>query len=145
MRLAFAKTIHTFQGQNAGPVGPGQTPKAIQKLVCDPGTRRFEGKCVGLFYTLLSRVTTLGSPDDKMSSAIYFTGTNMNTERVLNITQNEKGQLYAMAKRRQLYVKYLQEHEHNANMNTNDQHEILEWTKTRMTLSNIHYSQTLEI
>src|SRR5687768_2968326 len=26
LRLAFAQTIHTFQGQNAGPVEPGQTP-----------------------------------------------------------------------------------------------------------------------
>ena len=39
LRLAFAQTIHTFQGQNAGPVGIGQAPNAIQKLVCDPGTR----------------------------------------------------------------------------------------------------------
>ena len=83
LRLAFSQTIHTFQGQNAGPVGIGQTPNAIQKLVCDPGTRKFEGICVGLFYTLLSRVTTLGNPLDIMSSAIYFTGRNMNTDRVL--------------------------------------------------------------
>ena len=27
LRLAFAQTIHTFQGQNAGPVGLGQAPK----------------------------------------------------------------------------------------------------------------------
>ena len=39
LRLAFARTIHTFQGQNAGPVGIGQTPNVIQKLVCDPGTK----------------------------------------------------------------------------------------------------------
>jgi len=136
LRLAFAQTIHTFQGQNAGPVGLGQTPNAIQKLVCDPGTRKFEGNCIGLFYTLLSRVTTLGDPVDKFSSAIYFTGTNMNTQRVLNITRNEKGQMYAMTQRRQLYVKYLQQHEHNTNMSTNDQNEILEWTKTKMISSN---------
>ena len=74
LRLAFAQTIHTFQGQNAGPVEIEQTPNAIQTLVCEPGTRRFEGNCVGLFYTILSRVSTLGNPDDKFSSAIYFTG-----------------------------------------------------------------------
>src|SRR5688500_16840643 len=84
LRLAFAQTIHTFQGQNAGPVEPGQTPNAVQKLLCDPGTRRFEGNCVGLFYTLLSRVTTFGSENDTFFSAIYFTGANMDMERVLN-------------------------------------------------------------
>jgi hypothetical protein len=133
LQLAFAQTIHTFQGQNARPVGIGQTPNAIQKLVCDPGTRRFEGNCVGLYYTLLSRITTFGDPGDKLSSAIYFTGCNMNTDRVLNITKNEKGQMYAMAQRRQLYVEYLLQHEHNGKMSAHDQSEILKWAKTKMT------------
>ena len=38
----------------------------------------------------------------------------MNTESVLSITLNEKGQMYAMAQRRQLYVAYLQQHEHDS-------------------------------
>ena len=45
----------------------------------------------------------------------------MNTKRVLNITQNEKGHKYAMAQRREQYVNYLQQNEHNGNMSTNDQ------------------------
>ena len=132
LRLAFAQAIHTFQGQNAGPVEIGQAPNAIQKLVCEPGTRRFEGNCVGLFYTILSRVTTFGNPLDKFSSAIYFTGTNMNTERVLDITQNEKGQLYAMAGGRKLYVTNLHQHKHDSKMSANGQIRILEWTKIMM-------------
>ena len=135
LRLAFAQTVHTFQGQNAGPVEIGQAPNVIQKLVCDPGTRRFEGNCVGLFYTILSRVTTFGNPLDKFSSAIYFTGTNMNTERVLNITWNEKGHMYAMAQKRKQYINYLNQHEHDSKMEKNDQIKILEWTKTKMTSS----------
>ena len=113
LRLAFAQTIHTFQGQNAGPVEPGQAPNAVQKLVCDPGTRRFEGNSVGLFYTLLSRVTTFGNPLDKFSSAIYFTGTNMNIARVLDITLNKKGQMNAMAEKRKQYVSYLHNDKHD--------------------------------
>ena len=139
LRLAFAQTIHTFQGQNAGPVEIGQAPNAIQKLVCEPGTRRFEGNCVGLFYTILSRVTTFGNPLDKFSSAIYFTGTNMNTKRVLNITMNGKGQLYAMAQRRKQYFTYLQQHEHDSQISTNDQIKLLEWIKRKMiTLDEFH-------
>ena len=132
MRLAFAQTIHTFQGQNAGPVEPGQPPNAVQKLICDPGTRRFEGNCIGLFYTLLSRITTFGNPLDKFSSAIYFTGTNMNTERVLNITKNEKGYMYAMAVKREKYVSYLQQHEHSSKMSMKEQNKILDWVKQQM-------------
>src|SRR5687768_8084434 len=137
LRLAFAQTIHTFQRQNAGPVEPGQRPNAVQKLVCDPGTRRFEGKCVGLFYTLLSRVTTFGNENDKFSSAIYFTGANMNMERVLNITLNGEGHMYAMAERRKQFVDHLHEHEREIKMTKVDQTKILEWTKTRMALPSI--------
>ena len=133
MRLAFAQTIHTFQGQNAGPVEPGQAPNVVQKLVCDPGTRRFEGSCcVGLFNTLLSRVTTFGNPDDKFSSAIYFTGPNMNPGRVLNITSNEKGYMYVMAQKREQYVTFLYQHKHDAKMTKADQTRILEWAKALM-------------
>jgi energy-coupling factor transporter ATP-binding protein EcfA2 len=32
LRLAFAQTIHTFQGQNSGPVEIGQSPNAIPKV-----------------------------------------------------------------------------------------------------------------
>jgi hypothetical protein len=135
LRLAFAQTIHTFQGQNAGPVEVGQAPNAIQKLVCEPGTRQFEGNCVGLFYTILSQVTTFGNPLDKFSSTIYFTGINMNTARVLKITQNESGHMYAMAKRRKQYVAYLHQHEHDSKMSSKNVTKILNWAKRKMTLS----------
>ena len=55
----------------------------------------------------------------------------MNTKRVLNITMKEKGQLYAMAQRRKQYVNYLQQHEHDSQMSTNDQIKLLEWIKKR--------------
>ena len=132
LRLAFAQTIHTFQGQKAGPVEPGQTPNAVQKLVCDPGTRRFEGNSVGLFYTLLSRATTFGNDQDKFSSAIYFTGPNMNMHRVLDITMNENGHMYVMAEKRKEYVSHLHRHNHDLEMTKIDQMIILEWTKTKM-------------
>lgn len=60
----------------------------------------------------------------------------MNTERVLDITLNEKGCMYAMAERRQEYVDYLQTHKHNSQMNNDEKMEILEWTKTKMISSN---------
>ena len=132
LRLAFAQTIHTFQGQNAGPVQAGHCPNPVQKLICNPGTRRFEANCIGLFYTLLSRITTFGDPLDKFSSAIYFTGPNMSTERVLNITLNEKGCMYSMTEKREKFVSYLQQHEHNSKMSLNEQNKILGWIESKM-------------
>ena len=59
LTLAFGKTVHTFQGQSVGPVKEGQPPNAIQYIIVDPGERGFEGMNPGLFYTILSRITTL--------------------------------------------------------------------------------------
>ena len=80
---------------------------------------------------LLYRVTTFGDPLDKLSSAISFTERNMNTDRILNITLNEKGYMYTLAQRRELYVNYLQQHQHCKKMNTSNQSEIFEWNKTK--------------
>jgi hypothetical protein len=94
LKLAYAQTLHTFQGQNAGPTMPGQPPNSISCIICDPGTRLFESMCVGLFYTLLSRITSLGDDSDKFSSTIYFTGDNMTPGRIMDITRTKKGDLY---------------------------------------------------
>ena len=130
--IGFCLTMHTFQGQNAGPVEHGHSPNAVQKLIWDPGTRRFEGNCIGLFYTLLSKITTFGDPHDKFSSAIYFTGSNMNTERVLNINRNGKGYMYTMAERRERYVSFLLQHKHDSRMSIKKQNKIFDWFKRKM-------------
>ena len=48
----------------------------------------------------------------------------MNTERVLNITRNEKGHMYAMAQKRKQFITYLNQHEHESNMEKNDENKI---------------------
>ena len=90
--FAMQKTIHTFQGQNAGPVQPNQPPNPIQRIICDPGNKEFEGRNPGLFYTTFARATTLGN--DKMSSAIYFKGPNMTPDRVMNMRVGRNGRLF---------------------------------------------------
>jgi hypothetical protein len=50
-------------------VGPTH---AVKRIIVDPSSLGFEGNNVGLFYTAMSQATTIGNPDDKMSSAIYF-------------------------------------------------------------------------
>ena len=112
--LAYGKTVHTFQGQNAGPVDPGKHPNAVQRIICDPGTRQFEGTNIGLFYTILSRATTLGPVgDDKPSekkfkgSAIYFIGKNMNRARITKITKQANGTPYIKVQKRTKWVSFL--------------------------------------
>jgi hypothetical protein len=59
LKLCFAKTIHTFQGSNAGPVAIGQPQNPVQKLVIDIGTHQFEGNNPGLSHTALAELHNL--------------------------------------------------------------------------------------
>ena len=93
IKLAYAKTIHTIQGYNVGPTQPGTPNNAIQRIICDPGTKTFEHQNPGLFYTLITRPTTMGDPGDKFSSAIYFNGNNMTMDHILQISLTKQGKL----------------------------------------------------
>ena len=63
----------------------------------------------------------------------------MNKERVLDITMNDKEQMYAMAKKRQVYVNYLHQNQHGSQMSTKKEAKILKWTKKKMTASDLHH------
>ena len=91
LQLSYAKTIHTFQGSNAGITEEGQPQNPIKRIICDPGKKEFELRNPGLFYTTFSRATTIGDSNDFLSSAIYFDGPNMCPDRIMNMTKTEKG------------------------------------------------------
>lgn len=69
--LAWAITVHRFQGQSAGPVDAGKIPNPYECIVCDPHDMGAETKHLGVLYTALSRATTLGDRDG-LNSAFYF-------------------------------------------------------------------------
>jgi hypothetical protein len=106
LALAYGKTAHTFQGATVGPVQQGRPENPIKVIIVDPGNRGFEGNNVGLLYTLLSRATTIGTPSERGSSAIYFTGDNYNRTRITNLTTGSSG-TYVKAKLRNAWVAYL--------------------------------------
>jgi hypothetical protein len=134
LKLAFGKTVHTFQGANVGPVGEGQPPNAIQCIVCDPGTTDFEGHNIGLFYTILSRITSFGDESDKMTSSIYFTGTNMNASRVENLFTKTTGKPYIQIEKRKRWVDFLMSHNHDSGISDADKQDIFTWAQnTRYT------------
>ena len=90
LTLAFARTIHKFQGLSAGPTDAHQLPNMYTTIICDPGDRKREGNCPGLLYTAVSRATTLGGADN-LGSAFYFVENSINTERVVNLTYKDNG------------------------------------------------------
>ena len=127
LKLAFGKTIHTFQGASVGPVAPGQPPNAIEAVICNPGTRKFEGICPGLFYTLLSRLTTLGTEDEKTSSAMYFIGEDMNKNRIRNTTSKDNGEKYKNVQKRQKWVDFLKSNVRKSTMKAEELDDLFHW------------------
>ena len=130
LRLSFGRTIHTFQGQSAGPVEKGQPTNAVQRIICDPGDRTMEGNNPGLFYVLLSRATTLGN-GGHLDSAIYFTGVNMSKHRVLNLRLNTKGNTYKKILLRDKWLNRLDKNTIKPEWNNTYIKNITKWSKTR--------------
>ena len=85
LELSFARTIHKFQGLQAGPVDDGKLPNMFPRIICDPDVKQAEGRATGLFYTAISRATTLGDAGG-LNSAIYFTGPHLTRDRIQQVT-----------------------------------------------------------
>ena len=113
LTLAFGKTIHSFQGYNVGPTKENQPENAIKSIVVDPGTRSFEANSPGLFFSVSSRVTTLGDPRDFTTSALFFIGSNMTPNRIKNITRKQDGTPYKKVILCNKWVEHLKQQEKN--------------------------------
>jgi hypothetical protein len=42
-------------------VDDGKPPNPVKNVICDPGSREFETQKPGLFYSIISRGTTMGT------------------------------------------------------------------------------------
>jgi len=131
LNLAFGRTIHSFQGASVGPTPPGRPRNTFQRIICDPGKRGFEAKNPGLFYTLLSRATTFGDPNDLMTSSVYFMGKNMNESRVTRIVFKRDSTLYKGIENSRKWVKEL-DNNHVPKLNQEEIDDILDWVKHKI-------------
>ena len=92
LQLSYARTIHTFQGSQAGVDKTGVNPNPVDRIILDVGSKLQEGTSPGLFYSGLSRATNLESFKGANDSAIYFTGGNITIDRVLNLGVKNNGE-----------------------------------------------------
>ena len=100
LTVAYARTVHKFQGLTAGPVDQGRIPNMYSCVICDPGPNSFEGTNPGLLYTCVSRGTSLGN-DDGIGSAVYFVGQDMlKPKRIRALDKKETGKTYDIVKYR---------------------------------------------
>jgi len=144
--LSYAKTIDTFQGQNAGPVDEGKPPNPVKTIICDPGTREFESRKPGLFYTIVSRATTIGSLQDgkRIGSAVYFFDHGlsrvMTPARIVNLRQSlNTGKLCSAIAKRDKWVNHLRANKLNLNHNDINVTELFQWANnTRVSDAQLH-------
>ena len=129
--LSFVRTIHKFQGLSAGPVDEGKIPNMHECIVIDPDNKTAEGQCPGLFYTGISRGTTLGDSNG-LHSAIYFQGDHITKERVQLLTkQTNSTKDYLTVERRRSWVAHLDKHcQKNLGSNTATVKKTVQWSKT---------------
>ena len=128
--LSYARTIHKFQGMSAGPVDNGKIPNMFECIICDPDEKRWENIALGLFYTALSRATTLGDEDGN-ESAIYFTGEHYKEDRIRDIgIKKHTSEEYKRVKDRQRWVDYLKENTIKTTLTNRKQQKILNWAES---------------
>lgn len=148
LQLSFAKTIDTFQGLNAGPVDEGKPPNAVQRIICDPGSRQFEGSTKpGLFYTMLSRATTIGHLAEdglRYDSAIYFYDFGYGkgpctVDRIHCLRKSlQTDKTYERIKARDRWMRHLEKNNHGSGLSDDQIVEIFDWAQaTRIPVSDL--------
>jgi hypothetical protein len=90
-----------FQGQT---VGPGYV---IPCIVVHPGKKKMELNCPGLMNMFISRATTIGTPENRNDSAIFFCSNDMNRDRISNMTKTQKGEEGIKIKHRRKWISFL--------------------------------------
>ena len=137
--LAFARTIHTFQGMEAGP------SKEIKRIVVDVGKAAFEALNPGVLYTALSRASTLGTTPE--GSAIYFSGP-LTKDRLMNVkykrTFNTRKQVYEKVQMRTKWIEYLnQRKQYTAIISEAEKESLRQWVM-KTTISKCQLDQIIE-
>lgn len=107
LQIAYAITIHRCQGLEAG----FDKGDRWNRMIIDPADELWEiSKFLGTMYVATSRGKTLGSKDQAYpsDSAIYWTGSNISTNRLKNCKRKQNGQFCESYKKRANWVKYLE-------------------------------------
>ncbi|KAL3799034.1 hypothetical protein HJC23_005173 [Cyclotella cryptica] len=107
LTIAFALTLHKFQGWETS----WKENSPVFYLLVDPGSIQDEVRAPGTFYAALSRPHTIGdlTSTPNKTSALYFIGDNICSNRIKNIGVTKSGKPTAFVQSRQLWVNFLHE------------------------------------
>jgi len=124
--VAWATTLHKFQGFEAG---PGKDD-VVKHLIIDPGDLKFEMGTPGLLYVALSRGKTFGdfgNGSENYNSSVYWTGADMCLHRIIKIGKKQNGEISVKLENRTKWVAHLEEIFENTRITYNE--ELIESIK----------------
>jgi hypothetical protein len=140
LQIAWAKTINSLQGHNAGPTAKHQTPNAIQRIVIHLGERTDETINPGFMYVAVSRATTIGDlghitsiPQKCMNSVLYFRAAFFPVG-IKRLTHSySTGYEYVRVKHRTAWVAYLDDRQEQTSIMTalSEREMVLEWMENK--------------
>jgi hypothetical protein len=73
----------------------------------------------------VTRTTTIGNPNDNLSSAIYFHGPHFSKDRITNLTKGKSGVMYKKAVVRKKWVRFMKERNKNRKHYTKEETKLL--------------------
>jgi hypothetical protein len=101
-----------------------------------------EHNCPGLLYMFTSRPTTIGSPENRFESALFFCSNDMNRDRISDLTKTQKGEECIKIKHRvENGISYLRKNLHNVSVSPRERIELIQWVEN----TRVHAEDVLEI
>jgi hypothetical protein len=140
LQIAWAKTIHSLQGHNAGPTAKHQTPNDIQRIVIHLGEQTDETQNPGLTDVAVSRATTIGDlghttsiPRKCMNSDIYFRAASFPAGIKILTHSYSTGDEYVNVKQRTAWVAYLDAWQEQASIkkDLSEREMVQEWMENK--------------
>ena len=141
--LAWATTIHKFQGFEAG----FRAHDSVNRIIADISTLQWEKLHPGTTYVVVSRARTLGTrtqtEDQIMDSALYF-DCPIGPERFTKTKINKDGSTCVSAQNRESWMNYLNEKNKKTRVHMNDRRVNDSMTFVKHHLLNKNISSTTE-
>ena len=129
LEIAFGKTIHTYQGLQAGRTPKGRPDNPIKTLIVNPGNVNFESNNPGLLYTTISRATTIG--EDGGDSSIFFQ--QLTKQHYLSSANKVKeNKLTKGMESRNRWIAHLEKNEVKRNFTEKEEQQLIEWSKSKI-------------
>jgi hypothetical protein len=140
LQIAWAKTIHSLHGHNAGPTAKYQTTNDIKRIVIHLGENTGETLNPGLTYALVSRETPIGDmghmtsiPRKCMNSALYFRAASFPAGIKILTHSYSTGDEYVKVKERTAWVSYLDARQEQTSIMTDlsEREMVQEWMENK--------------